>query len=66
MKLYERIEEILVALHPAFRREATFEWFVLLFWGVLLTTQPPAVTSYLNAIGLSEAYYTPPGHRLVF
>jgi hypothetical protein len=57
MKLYERIEQILVALHPAFRREATFEWFVLLFWGVLLTTQPPAVTSYLNAIGLSEAYY---------
>jgi DDE superfamily endonuclease len=57
MKLYERIEQILVALRPAFQREATFEWFVLLLWGVLLTTQPPAVTSYLNAIGLSEAYY---------
>jgi hypothetical protein len=57
MKLYERIEQILGSLRPAFQREATFEWFVLLFWGVLLTTQPPAVTSYLNAIGLSERYY---------
>jgi hypothetical protein len=57
MKLYERIEQILASLRPAFQREATFEWFVLLLWGVLLTTQPPAVTSYLNAIGLSEEYY---------
>jgi hypothetical protein len=57
MKLYERIEQILAVLRPAFRREATFEWFVLLFWGVLLTTQTPAVTSYLNAIGLSAGYY---------
>jgi DDE superfamily endonuclease len=57
MKLYERIEQILASLRPAFQREATFEWFVLLLWGVLLTTQPPAVTSYLNAIGLSERYY---------
>jgi hypothetical protein len=57
MKLYERIEQIFGVLRPAFQREASFEWFVLLFWGVLLTTQPPAVTSYLNAIGLSERYY---------
>lgn len=57
MKLYERIEQILGSLRPAFQREATFEWFVLLFWGVLLTTQPPAVTSYLNTLGLSERYY---------
>ena len=57
MELYKRIEQIIVKLRPAFNREATFEWFVLLLWGVLLTTQPPAVTSYLNALGLSEGYY---------
>jgi hypothetical protein len=57
MKLYERIDQIIGALRPAFQREATYEWFMLLFWGVLLTSQPPAVTSYLNAIGLSEGYY---------
>ena len=57
MALYHRVEQILAALRPVFRRQATFEWFVLLLWGVLLASQPPAITSYLNAIGLSEAYY---------
>lgn len=57
MELYQRLEQIVVKLRPAFSREAPFEWFVLLLWGVLLTTQPPAVTSYLNALGLGEAYY---------
>jgi hypothetical protein len=57
MELHERIEQILVALRPAFRRTATFEWFVLLLWGTLLTTQAPAVTSYVNALGLGERYY---------
>ncbi|MEL7225217.1 MAG: hypothetical protein AAGL17_10205 [Cyanobacteria bacterium J06576_12] len=58
MELYERIEQIIVTFRPAFSREATFEWFVLLLWGALLTTQPPAVTSYLNALGLEAAYYS--------
>jgi hypothetical protein len=57
MKLYQRIEQILLEFRPVFRREATFEWFVLLFWGIVLSTQPPAVTSYLNALGLGEGYY---------
>jgi hypothetical protein len=57
MELYQRLEQILGELRPVFSREATFRWFVLLVWGVLLNTQPPAVTSYVNAIGLSEGYY---------
>ncbi len=57
MELYQRLEHILGELRPAFSREATFRWFVLLVWGILLNTQPPAVTSYVNAIGLSEGYY---------
>jgi hypothetical protein len=57
MKLYQRIEQILLQFRVVFSREATFEWFVLLFWGVVLSTQPPAVTSYLNALGLGEGYY---------
>ena len=59
MELHQRLEQILGALRPAFSREATFRWFVLLVWGVLLNTQPPAVTSYLNALGLGEVYYSP-------
>lgn len=57
MELYERLEQIIVKLRPVFSREATFEWFVLLLWGVLLNTQEPTVTSYLNALGMSEGYY---------
>ncbi|NEZ62740.1 hypothetical protein D0962_37745 [Leptolyngbyaceae cyanobacterium CCMR0082] len=57
MELYERIEQIIVTLRPAFSRESTFEWFVLLIWGALLATQPPAVTSYLNALGIGAEYY---------
>jgi hypothetical protein len=30
MELYERLEQILGELRPAFSREATFRWFVLL------------------------------------
>ncbi|NEO96220.1 MAG: hypothetical protein F6K56_41190 [Moorea sp. SIO3G5] len=51
MALYRRVEEILVELRPLFAGFAAFEWFVLVLWGVLLSTQPPAVNSYLNAMG---------------
>jgi len=57
MGLDERLEQILQDLRPVFRREASFHWFVLLLWGVIVTTQAPAVTSYVNALGLSEGYY---------
>jgi hypothetical protein len=57
MELCQRWEQILCALRPVFSREKTFEWFVMLMWGVLLSTAPPAVTSYVNAVGLSERYY---------
>jgi hypothetical protein len=57
MELYSRLEQVMLEMRPAFTRENTFEWFVLLLWGALLTTQPPAVTSYLNGLGLSERYY---------
>ena len=57
MSILDRVEQILIELRPVFSRQATFEWFVMLMWGVLLCSQAPAVTSYLNAVGLSEYYY---------
>ncbi len=57
MELYTRIEQVLSKLRPAFSREVPFEWFVLLLWGVLLSQQPAAVTSYLNGLGLEEDCY---------
>ena len=57
MELFQRLEQILSTFRPVFSREAPFRWFVLLVWGILLNTQPAAVTSYVNALGLSEQYY---------
>ena len=57
MELCQRREQILCALRPVFRREKTFDWFVVLIWGLLLSTAPLAVTSYVNAVGLSEQSY---------
>ncbi len=57
MQLSKRLEEILMQLRPAFSREATFQWFVILLWGIVVSTQPPAITSYLNALGLGPEYY---------
>lgn len=57
MGLSERLEQIVIQLRPAFRREATFQWFVILLWGIVLSPQAPAITSYLNALGLGEEYY---------
>jgi len=57
MQLCQRLEQILDNLRPAFSREATFQWFILLIWGVILNSQPSAITSYVNALGLTESYY---------
>lgn len=64
MELYQLIDQAMakpskgiVKLRPAFSREVPFEWFVLLLWGALLSHQPAAVSSYLNGVGLGEAYY---------
>ena len=57
MELYTRIEQILRTLRPAFSREIPFDWFVLLLWGLLLSHQPAAVTSYVNSLGLDESCY---------
>jgi hypothetical protein len=57
MELYARIEQILKKLRPAFSREGPFEWFVLLMWGLLLSHQPAAVTSYVNGLALDESHY---------
>ncbi|MCT7991017.1 hypothetical protein [Laspinema olomoucense] len=56
MHIRQRIEQILQSLGPAFSREAAFEWFVIMVWGILLCNRAPAITSYLNAVGLSEYY----------
>ena len=58
MHIIRRIEQILTNLRPVFSRHATYEWFVILIWGILLCSQHRAVTSYLNAVGVTQNYYT--------
>ena len=58
MHIIRRLEQILTNLQPVFSRHATYEWFVILIWGILLCNQHRAVTSYLNAVGLTQHYYT--------
>jgi len=58
MHIIPRIEQILTNLRPLFSRQATYEWFVILIWGILLCSQHRAVTSYLNAVGVTHNYYT--------
>ena len=57
MHIIRRLEQILTNLQPVFSRHATYEWFVILIWGILLCNQHRAVTSYLNAVGLTQHYY---------
>ena len=58
MHIIPRLEQILTNLQPVFSRHATYEWFVILIWGILLCNQHRAVTSYFNAVGLTQHYYT--------
>ena len=50
--------QILGSLRPVFSRYAAFEWFVVLIWGIILCTGHPAITSYLNAVGLKQDCYS--------
>lgn len=56
--LIQHLDALMQRFRPAFSRQATFHWFVLLLWGTLLCERSAAITSYLNAIGLSPKHYT--------
>ncbi|MCL2934162.1 MAG: hypothetical protein MGG11_18540 [Trichodesmium sp. MAG_R03] len=58
MDIIHRIEQILTNLRPVFSCHTTYEYFVILIWGILLCNQHRAVTSYLNTVGLTQHYYT--------
>lgn len=55
--LLSRVDQLLAQLRPAFTRAASFRWFLLLVWSMLLRPDGRGVTSCLNALGLSQRYY---------
>jgi hypothetical protein len=48
---------MLLSLRPAFRRLATFRWFVLVVWGFLLRFEGDGVTSLVRCLGLPPSDY---------
>lgn len=62
MDLPARLEHLLLPLRKAFRREATFDWFILLIWGILLRDDSDGITSCLRGLGLPERAYHPALH----
>jgi len=57
MVLFSRVDQLLAQLRPAFKRMASFRWFLMLVWSMLLRPDGRGVTSCVNALGLAERYY---------
>ena len=52
------LENFLQAMRPAFSRQATFAWFVIVFVGFLLRNDTFGVTSIIRALPLTPESYT--------
>lgn len=57
LPLFLRVEQLLSPLRPAFKRAASFRWFLLLAWAMLLRPDGRGVTSCLYALGLAQSAY---------
>ena len=51
------LQDLLKALRPAFSRQATFHWFVLVFVGFLVRSDTLGVSSIVRALSLSPESY---------
>jgi hypothetical protein len=51
------MEALLMALRPAFTRQATFAWFVVAFAGVVIRQDVYGVSSIVRALSLAPIYY---------
>lgn len=51
------VEEMFLAMRPAFSRKATFIWFVIVFAGCVTRTDTYGVSSIIRALCLSPVYY---------
>ncbi len=57
MRLLSVIDSWAVTLRPAFSREASFRWFVLVLWGLSLRVEGEGATSIIRCLGLTGADY---------
>jgi hypothetical protein len=56
--MLEELKRFLVFMRPAFSRQATYYWFVMVFAGFILRTDNFGVSSIIRALGLSPESYT--------
>ena len=57
MVLVRAAESMVRRFRPAFSRQATFDWFVLVLFAMLLRLEVAGVTSFVRALGLAPVEY---------
>lgn len=56
-ELCRNVELILAEFRPAFRRNATFVWFLVIIWAMMLRLDVAGVTSIVRCMGLDPKHY---------
>lgn len=57
MQIVLFVEKIVEQFRETFSREATFEWFVIVFWALMLRMDMAGVTSIIRCMGLDPGQY---------
>jgi hypothetical protein len=57
MQMLLFVETIIQTFRPVFSRNATFEWFVIIFWALMLRMDMAGVTSIVRCMGLEPRKY---------
>ena len=57
MRLIKEMETLTEQFRPAFRRQATFAWFVIVLWSLMLRLDMAGVTSIVRCMGLHPGEY---------
>lgn len=57
MQIVLFVEKIVEQFREVFSREATFEWFVIIFWALMLRMDMAGVTSIIRCMGLDPNQY---------
>lgn len=57
MQLIHFVDTLVQKFRPVFRRQATFAWFVIVFWALMLRLDMAGVTSIIRCMGLHPSEY---------
>ena len=57
MTLVQEVESIVEQFAPVFRRKATFGWFVIVVWSLMLRMDMAGATSIVRCMGMEPGHY---------